>query len=181
MTIILAIRDKDGDLWMAGDSLASGEGEAYSVREPKVFSRGEFTYGYAGSFRLGHLVKHHLKEPKQPSDMSDQQYIMNKWSSELLKVMFAQGYMKEEYNVYSIDGTLIINYRGKMYLLQDDLSIIEPLDPFLATGAGSSFALGAVAATYNLMEPPKLLKHVLEVTSQFSPYCGGPFTIVRSK
>ena len=57
LTCIIAITDKTGTVWLAGDKLGSNWHTKQIVKDQKVFKIGDFYFRYTSSFYIGATVK----------------------------------------------------------------------------------------------------------------------------
>ncbi|KKN17732.1 hypothetical protein LCGC14_0962700, partial [marine sediment metagenome] len=63
MTCIVGFIDDGGKAWMGGDSAGVAGHHTHPRRDPKVFRVGPVLIGYTSSFRMGQLLRYHLKIP----------------------------------------------------------------------------------------------------------------------
>src|SRR5919109_4864584 len=69
MTAIVGLAD-ESKVWIGGDS-AGVAGLSLTVRaDEKVFRRGEWVFGFTGSFRAGQLLRYSLNVPEPRGDLA---------------------------------------------------------------------------------------------------------------
>ena len=79
MTCIAAVIDK-GIVYMGADSVGA-EVETYHTlprKDPKVFLRKSFIFGFTDSFRMGQLLAHKLEIPRLPEDGVSHKWMCNR-------------------------------------------------------------------------------------------------------
>ncbi len=180
MTLIIGYKNKDG-IWVGGEAKASDGDEAFYVAEPKVFAKGPFTYGFAGSFRFGQILQYCFDAPSHPGNMDDYTYLVSRWLRVLQGVLADNGGVKITEGIANTgDGSCIMVYRDSIYVLQEDFAILKLADPYVALGAGSTCAMGALWALQKMSLPgEKLVDLALEAGAMYTPSCGGKKTIIK--
>jgi ATP-dependent protease HslVU (ClpYQ) peptidase subunit len=141
----------------------------------KVFRSGPFLISYTTSFRMGQLLEHHLKVPKQAEDEPDMSYMVTKFVEAARKLMKDKGYSKVESNAET-GGQFLVGYRGHLYSIQNDFQVGEMVEGLDAIGTGSDYALGAMKALEEL-PPTRRIKKALQITSYFNMGVCSPFYV----
>lgn len=181
MTCIVGIA-QNNKVYIGGDSGAIG-GTTYEIRKsPKVFIKGEFLYGYAGSFRLGNILQYEFKEPKIKGD-NIHKYLATDYFKALMKcyksVEFDPNPKNAEVNA-EVDGgcSFMIGIRGQLFTMSsEDHHVVDLLRNYNAIGCGGDQALGALFATKEDTDPVKRINTALKASAEFS-YIYEPFTIL---
>lgn len=144
MTVIVAIKTTDGVV-MAGDLLASNGWTKGIVATDKVFSNGEFLMGYTSSFRMGQLLQYNFCAPERPEGLSDDQYLHTRVIPTIQNLFRSNGYGGSEKDGDK-GGTFLLAYRGEIYTMQNDFSLLKYDDPVVAVGCGDVAAVGYATA-----------------------------------
>lgn len=155
MTCIVAIK-RNGTVWMGGDRAGSAEHRITSYTGAKVFAKGELLIGYTGSFRFGQLLQYVFVQPKQISKEGTTAYMVKRFIPAVSSVL-----VKEGYNKYLDDDFehFLVGYRGHLYEVQSDKSVLEPILPYTAIGSGMDIANGALAILSATRQPAKAILH----------------------
>lgn len=144
MTCIVGYIDKEG-VYIGGDSAAISEDDlSYNIRsDEKVFSKGEFIFGYSTSFRMGQLLRYKLKIPTHPKGMENRQYMVTLFIDAVKRC-----FEDNDYNDMMTDegGSFMVGYKGKLYTVLSDYQVAEAKENFAALGCGENFAMGAMYA-----------------------------------
>lgn len=183
MTCIVGTVSK-GKVWIGGDSCASDGSEKVARKDPKVFELGNMVIGYAGSFRFGQLLRYKFAPPGKKDDQEDYEYLVTDWLDALRHTCKEGGLTKVEDNEETLpDSSAIIGYNGRLFVLDSDLNLGEPVTNFYAIGAGSAVAFGALNASWVLskkMQPRRRLTLALESASMFAVGVEPPFVIISN-
>jgi hypothetical protein len=167
----------EGKVYMGGDSEAASDWSRHSVAEPKVFRLQDFLVGYTTSFRFGQLLQYQLVVRERHVNETDMQYLVTGFVDDVRKLMKDNGYAEVENNQES-GGEALIGYRGKLYKLQNDYSLIRSTHPFYAVGIGYPFALGALAVLPETLLPTERVTRALEAAASFANHVRAPFHIL---
>jgi ATP-dependent protease HslVU (ClpYQ) peptidase subunit len=178
MTCIVGLVE-DGLIYMAGDSaaVASSSYDRYKRKDPKVFINGSFIFGYTGSFRMGQLLRFSFRPPSLPSGMDIYEYMCTSFVDEIRKCFKDGGFMKIENSVEESEAAFLVGYKGRLFFVDSDLHIGEPIFNYDACGCGKYYALGSLYASQDIDPPQTRLMIALSAAQEF---CGGvsePFVI----
>ena len=168
---------------MAADSLG-GDVSTYHVeirKDPKVFTKGEFIIGYTSSFRMGDLLQYRFVPPPL-SEGSLSEYMRTTFM-DAVRTCFKDGGFAQKNNEKESGGDFIVGVRGRLFIVEDDYQVSEPLDGWAAVGSGTQIARGALFAIQKIdhlivtreLEPCELLVVALEAAAHCSAYVRGPF------
>lgn len=174
MTCVIGLVE-DGKVYIGADSQAADGWNKRTVAQPKVFLNGPFVIGYTSSFRMGQLLQYQL-EVKSQGDESDYAYMVKEVIEAVRDCLKSHGWAKVENNQEE-GGGFLIGYRGKLYEVQSDMSVLEYIDGFGAVGSGTNYALAAMAALED-MPPVDRIRRALEIVVRFSNGVSEPFTIM---
>ena len=60
MTCIVGVKDKD-NIYLGADSAINDINLIHTMVDTKVWKKGQFIFGYAGTLRVGQLIKYKMK------------------------------------------------------------------------------------------------------------------------
>lgn len=185
MTCIVGLVDK-GKVYIGGDTMGVDLPALLKCtrKDEKVFIKDDFIFGFAGSYRLGQIVRYKLNAPDRKVKQTDFEYLVADWLTSLREVCKEEGMTKVDDNVESIEGGLLFGYKGKLYTVEEDFQIGEVDTPYWSIGCGDHFALGSLATTQKLVKNKRIsatnrIRMALETAEFFSAGVGGPFNILN--
>lgn len=181
MTCIVAL-EKDGIAYLGSDSFLGGAYIRDQIDRPKFFKKGErFYIAFAGGLRGAQIVEHELTFRKMRKNEDEEAYLVTEVSKKLKEQFVKSGAnIKDDGNIDTHDSQFIVCISGKVFIIQEDYSIIRSRHGFTAIGAGQEFALGAMAVLQKQnLEPKKAINYALEVAANLSPQVCGPFHIIE--
>jgi len=171
MTCIAAVV-QNGEMYIAGDRAASEDDIILSLDSPKVWSSGEYLFGYYGRLN-GEIVKHNFIPPRVVGNVD-----------RFMQTTFRKA-LKEFYSEWDIPMSdsnefgMLICVGGKIFEHNiSDMSITSYDTDFLAVGSGSSYAIGSLFSTQNYKDPKRRLKIALECATKYSTTCQEPIDVV---
>lgn len=183
MTCILAYKI-NGNICMAGDSIASN-GNTYSIiKNPKIFKKGQMLIGYSSSFRMGQLIQYSFVPPEDTHNDA-LIYLVEDFIPALRNCLKEGGYTVVSNNAET-GGFFLVGYKGRLFTVQSDFQVSEDLGNYAALGAGEDFALASMytlennfCITENNIE--KFLQDALKAAENFSPYVKPPYYVIWEK
>lgn len=172
MTCICAI-EHNGVVWMGGDSAGTAGNMHQRIRgDKKVFIKGDFIFGFCGSFRMGQLLQYNIELPVQPEGKDDFAFLVNEFIDSVKKCLTKKE-GEEEMSPYFLFG-----YRGKLYGVQGDYQVSKAEAGFDAVGSGADIAVGALSVNKSEKSPKKRLLQALEASALNNAAVRPPFTIL---
>lgn len=183
MTCIVGL-EHEGSVYIGGDSAGV---EAWSLEictraDEKVFinETGEFIMGFAGSFRIGQLLRYALVPPDQPSKKDDMAYMVTDFIDAVRAMQRDKGTMKKENELEEHDAAFLVGYNGKLYVIESDFQVGRPIEDYAAVGCGAQIALGAMYATRgSQLTPEERITLALQAATEYSAGVRPPFHILR--
>lgn len=178
MTCIVGLQ-KNGTVWMGGDSAGTNGSLNQTIRaDKKVFIRGDFIFGFSGSFRTGDLLKHSLQLPEQTPEQTDLQFMVNDFVNAIRKCLEAENkHLKGDDKLYPY---FLVGYKGNLYTIQSDYQVAQSLDGFDSVGSGSDIAKGSMYVNKKKSPRARILE-ALEASAKHNAAVRGPFTILSKK
>ncbi len=174
MTCIVGLVDQ-GRVYIGGDS-ASCSGWELTVRnDGKVFRNGPFLMGFTSSWRMGQLLRYAFRPPLHDPELDDFAYLVTVFVNAVRDCLKGGGYARRV-NEEESAGQFIIGYRGRIYCVDSDYQIGQPVDPWAAVGCGAAYALGALFASEGREARERVLL-ALRAAERFSAGVRGPFVV----
>jgi ATP-dependent protease HslVU (ClpYQ) peptidase subunit len=167
MTCIIGLKTENS-IYIAGDSSGHTDGVIENYKTSKVVkiatkNNKELLIGFSGSFRLGDILKYKIQYPKISKNNIESDLV-----NKLIPII--QDTIENEDNISK--GEFMLAIHDRLFLIQSDLSILEPENDYSSIGSGSSYALGSLFSTKGLL-PIDRLELALSAASHFSPSVGG--------
>lgn len=173
MTCIAGI-EHGGRVWIGGDS-AGVAGWDLTVRsDAKVFTKGPMIFGFAGSFRVGQLLRYKLAIPANHLD-DDMEWLVGPFIDAVRQCIKDNGVGEVKDGADRTAGVFLVGYRGCLYSVQSDYQVGRSALPFDAMGCGDHLALGSLATSKGA--PATRLKAALTAAEMFSAGVRGPFVV----
>lgn len=169
----------DGRVWIGADS-AGITGQDLRVRsDAKVFHNGPCVIGFAGSFRVGQILRYQFAPPKHPRGMDGHEYMVKLFVTALRITHQVSGCSSKDNEEESFEGDILVGYRGELYQIGADYQVGCYADGFAAIGTGDRVALGVLYVTKGI-DPRRRLLKALEAAERFSTSVRAPFVIESS-
>jgi ATP-dependent protease HslVU (ClpYQ) peptidase subunit len=176
MTCIVGLVDNN-KVYIGGDS-AGVSGLDITVRkDEKVWKKDEFVFGFTSSFRMGQILRYSFNPPECKVGRDIMEYMCTDFINEVRKCLKEGGYTHVSNNVES-GGTFLVGFQGRLFRVESDFQVGEPVDNYDACGCGESYALGALGSSVYLSQPEHRVRQALNVASKFSAGVCGPFNVV---
>lgn len=176
MTCIVAIGD-GSSVYMGGDSASADDSGNFvsSRKEPKIFIKGDYIIGYAGSFRFGKVVQHLFMPPKP--DASNLDKFLNTAFVDALREVCETS--KVDPSSEDDSSEMLVGVRGRVFEFCNDWHLGEDINNFNAIGSGANFAMGSLYSTRRLKSNNARIKLALESSETFCQTVKGPFTYLE--
>lgn len=169
----------DEKVYIGGDSMTQHAGMAHISAAPKIISHQGMLIGTAGSPRYSQIIQHHMAGLRKPTPAEPMQhYLAFEFIPALRLALKENGFSKtDEGQENSEYSAAIIGYRGQLYRIECEFSVLQWTRAFDAIGCAGSIALGAMAALSSRLSPEKRITRALEIAAEFDPYVRPPFVI----
>lgn len=176
MTCIAGVVEGDR-VFIGGDSAGVvADDFSLTVRaDQKVFRNGDFIFGFCGSFRLGQLLRYAFTPPKR-NRRDVHRYMVTTFIDAVRETLKRGGLAKKEHDVEDIDGSFLVGYRGRLFIIDGDYQVGEAVDGFAAIGCGGAIAQGALFVTDGA-DPKRRVRRALEAAERYSGGVRRPFYI----
>ena len=179
MTCIVGLID-NGKVYIGADSQATAGYVKHTLPAgaAKVFKLGDMLIGCCGDVRGANILRYRFTPPAHhPPDMDDATFIATTVVDAMRACFKDAGASKIENSVEETGGSLfVIGYHNRLFRIGGDWSVFETAEPYMVTGSGQEFALGALYAGTG-KTPKARIEKALEAAEKFDIYCRGPFVI----
>ncbi len=181
MTCIVGLVHQ-GKVIIGADSQAS-KGYVVSTlapSTPKVFRLGEMVIGVCGSLRTLQLLRFALTLPSHPESRDVMAYIAVDVANAVRECLKSAGNAKKDSDQENHESELLIAYRGRLYSLHSDYSVMEVADGYYAVGSGAELAMGALHMSTHmgdLVAPKQRVRWALEASAAFNHGVSAPFIL----
>lgn len=187
MSVVVGI-EHGAEVWMAADSLVSDGEIIFETNEPpKLFEWNGILLGAVGSFRVGNVLHESFEPPQLKANEEPMSYMMRKFIPALCAVF-------EEYDIdtkpkvvahgfelqydWSIMVGLCTASGGRIYVVDDDLSVARCADNYAFIGTGGEVAAGALFATTNYkLKPETRIERAVAAACKHVASVGGKIVV----
>lgn len=183
MTCILGLEYGDR-VYIGGDSQVT-QGWDKGVAGGKVFRvQQRFVVGCSGPMRLQNLLQYVFEPPTQGTE-TNETYMVRHFADALRTLMKDNIAVTSENASEDSGGAFLIGYKGSLYEIGSDFSVIHFERGYDAIGAGGDFAMGALAIMLKTActieqgaNPAEtLLKTALDIAGMFSITVCPPYVV----
>ncbi len=203
MTCIVAIKDGHGGVVMGADSAVSAGDMVQQLAVPKIVQVGEMLIGGAGELLPIQRILTGFRPPRQKPAQKDAYVFMVQEMVPALSRFFngpsrgerSRGGKRKRHRNCDVHDhhdhdrdddpnmTLIVAYRGKIFVVSFDGAVVEVARNYIAIGSGQMFAYGALAALElagidDQVPAPKRALIALEAAATFSSSVQGPYLLM---
>lgn len=162
---------------IGGDSAGVAGWDLCVRKDAKVFQSSGFLYGFTSSFRLGDVLRYQFSPPSHEPDCQTDVYLRTLWVTELRKVLTDSGYATKK-DGREEGGQFLFGYKGRLFFMDGDYQVGEPLAGHHAVGCGAPYAIGALSALRNSgLSIEEKIGLSLRAAEDNSAGVRGPFTI----
>lgn len=176
MTCIVGLVEGD-EVWIGGDS-SGVSGWDMSIRaDQKVWEKPAFAFGFAGSFRMGQLLRYSLNIPRRHPDDDLYEFMVKDFVDAVRDCLKHGGWATKE-SEQERGGQFLVGHAGRLFRIEGDYQVGENVLPFDAIGCGEPYALASLWTTDG-MGAEERVRTALECAETFSAGVSGPFEIVR--
>lgn len=177
MTCIAAVTDGK-TVWMGGDSAGVSGWDLTPRKDEKVYRRGEWLLGFTSSFRMGQLLGYRLTIPPFDGDEPDMAYMVGLFIDAVRDCLKTGGWAEKDKD-RERGGCFLAACRGRIFRIDDDFQVGEPLTPYDAVGCGEAYAKGALFSNGKLCPENRILQ-ALNAAEAHSAGVRGPFIILST-
>ena len=147
MTAIAAIVTNEGHIIMGGDSAGTSYDFSQTIRkDPKVFHNKKFLIGFTSSYRMGQILRYSFKPPRHLKKVDTDTYMRTVFIDAVRSALKDGGYTHIQNNTEA-GGLFLVGYRSRIFAIEPDFQVGEPINNYFAVGCGSDLCLGSFAST----------------------------------
>lgn len=187
MTCIVAYKDDEtGKIYMGSDSCGSSPWMKIEIKNKKVFKTIDNTalIGSCGCFSLINIlssVDGIIDKLDIYENNITEQSLTLKTMPMLIKTFKKYDAMYTNSNGRNIiDGIFLLAIKDKLFMFQQNLSIVEIQDKYMTVGSGESFAMG-VLNSKEKMSPVDRVLEALRSAAKHGDGVEGPFYIMNTE
>jgi ATP-dependent protease HslVU (ClpYQ) peptidase subunit len=180
MTCIAAI-ERDGIVYMAGDTLTVQGSQALPNPDGKVYRLGEFVMGAAGDTQACRVIRYRLQShlPKRNLGKDVATFMSTDFVDRVRSCLKIEGVLRRDY------PEVLVGIRGEIWFISDDMHAHKCPDGYWAIGSGGDVAMGSLATLCEFessveelehMTPTAFLDVALEMAEKHTVSVRGPFT-----
>lgn len=179
MTCIVAVVSA-GIVYMGADSLGSNGWSGFHIGNPKCFTTGEFLIGCTSTFRSIDLLRYTLDVPKvHPDTEEDADRYMRTVFINAVRDCFRDNGAITTHNEVESGSNFLVGYRGVLYEVQDDFSVLNMPHYGSSVGSGFDAARGSLFTTKDLvMSAHERLDAALCAAAEVKISVRGPFVFL---
>lgn len=179
MTVIVGL-ERDGKIYMGADGMATWGNKTVIMTTPKIGKKGEFLLGGAGNLGSLQLLHYGFTMPPVMEKQEQIVYLINEFAPAFRKKLKECGFLEIDKSKETVSNSFLIGFRGMLFSVSGDLSMVQHADGYASVGSGSEFALGVLHAYRNdkKIKPEELIKKALEAAAHHNPYVQEPFEII---
>lgn len=173
MTCCVGI-EHEGRVWLGWDSASTDDNFVQSiVAEPKAWrTRNGWGFGFAGSWRVGQLLRHALEPPRIPVSRAER-YVQRDLVAELRAVL------RDELDSEVAATELLVAYRGRVWTVLGVSGWQATRDVRGYAAIGSHEAMACLHLTRRWRDPTKRITATLEAVAAHAANVRPPFDWVR--
>lgn len=164
---------------MGGDSAAVLGDKLNVIATRKVFHNGPYLIGFAGSFRLGQILQYRADLPVPEYDENVEVFMATRFIDAVRQNLRDGGVIRER-EKQELGGGFLIGFRGAIYQVEENFTVLRNFDPFAAVGSGAYIALGALHALHFInseMDPEARIRLALAASERWCSGVRAPFLI----
>lgn len=175
MTCIVGLVDNK-TIWMGGDSAGSNAWGIETRREPKVWIKDDFIFGYTSSFRMGDILRYKFTPPAR-GKKSVTEYMATTFVDRVMEV-FEENYWMEN-SGKAEGGTFLVGHKGRLFTVHNDFQVGEVRAKYDSVGSGFHIALGSLFTTKSVeLSPKERVEVALKGAAEHAAGVRGPFKIL---
>lgn len=178
MTVIVALRQND-QIVIGGDRAASdGANNLLRLSDPKIWQKGAYLFGYAGTLEGRHAQYKFLPPPPK----GNVNVFMQTEFLTALDEFYTKWSISREHSSEEEGMTMIICVGDEIYEHSpDEMTMINYDADWLSIGGGSEYAYGSLHSTQHLASPKVRVRKAVEAACEFHPGCSLPADLITMK
>lgn len=187
LTCIIGMIDKENDcVWIGGDSLGSNGYTKAVELQPKIFRNKtlkDVIMGSTTTFRHIDLLKYSDRLFDEldlyKNTELDHEYMVTRFIPSII-TLFKEGIIDSSET--NRGANFIVGVANKLFEIQADYSVLEPLLGFCSVGSGEDVAMGSMITTKDTdMTVPEKIEVALKAAEECCCGVQRPFYIINTK
>lgn len=182
MTCIVGIA-KNKKVFMGGDSCGATSASYVACERSKVFTietgTQTFLIGGAGSFRMLDILEYDLEIDRPYPGVTDDQFMRTNFIN-CVRGCFKKNGLSSLQSEESAPGPFLVGFKGNLYKIQYDYSVLNCPKLGYSIGSGSDPARGSLFTTWSMKKketPEKRIKIALDSAESVNPFVRSPMYI----
>lgn len=177
MTCIVAYKSEN-TIYMGGDSAGVISDNISYRADEKVFINGPMLFGFTDSFRMGQILRYHLKVPHHPIEKDDLNYLCTNFIDAVVETLDRKGYGNVS-NGRKSGGTFLIGYHGNIYTIYSDYQVALTNEAYAAIGCGANYAKGCLYMNsgWDAIQPYDKVIYALGAANYHSAWVSQPYVV----
>lgn len=164
----------DGNVYMGADSAGIDDDCNVMIRlDRKLFRKGEFVIGFAGSYRMGQVLQYQFSMPSLASGDDLMAYMVTKFIPTVRSVL--------EKNGVEDEPSLLVGVRDRLFLIDSDSQVAEHACGYAAIGVGAPYGYASLHTSgtghFNVKVAPayERVRLALQAAATFNASVAEPF------
>jgi ATP-dependent protease HslVU (ClpYQ) peptidase subunit len=138
-------------------------------------------YGFAGSFRMGQVLRYKFDAPALLDDENVDEYMRTYFIDKVRECFEENGVLCQSEDGYALGGHFLVALKGRLFEIETDFQVGELTYDYAALGSGREVAMGALHALEIVAMPAhEKVQRALAAAAEFKPDVRGPFTILET-
>lgn len=174
MTVLIGL-EHDGVVYMGADSISTDGYDRSVTLVPKIFHHPDgYLIGYAGSFRMGQILRYHLSCPG-PIGLADSfAWMVQRLTESVRSCLKDFGFLGE--GSADTNWRIMVGLKGQLFTIEPDFQVARYACRFDTAGSGEQFARGAMLALSD-QTPFERVRRSLEIATELSVMVTPPYLI----
>ncbi len=183
MTIIAVGYNKKKEIVFGSDRQATIGSDVTLLSQPKTIKKGEIVIGICGYVLLLKVLRYNFTIPKHEKDLTNDEYINTIFVEKLRKCFKDNNVSTVKDNKEDTKSGILVAYRGQIYEISCDFSVIKLSKDYYAIGSGRRFAIGALDSYMKINRAIDTQGIKIAVASAIKNdiYCSGKIDIMNCK
>jgi len=183
MTCVVGVIGDDA-VYLGADSAVSEGYQVQTLIDKKVFQKGPYGIGFAGSLRVGQLIKYRMRTPtleKKKATKDPVRTLAINFVDAMRKCLKDGGAAREtDHKEEEQENSFIVTYQNRLFIIDEAYAVCEVHGSYTSIGSGTEYALGSLYSTENSgMNPEERVKMALKAAEAFCGTVQGPFDIIK--
>lgn len=183
MTCVIGLVDNEQGVIMGADSAGSDGHRISTYKAPKVWRHecraGVFLFGVAGSYLPMQVIRHNFDPPRVVEGQDLDEYMVSEFVPALRESLRQAGCDGKDGAEASMGiGNVLVGFRGRLFEIQSNFTVLESSKGFMAIGSGTDYAMGCLYGNEaSSLDGVERIRQALVCAESFVTTVRGPFTV----